>query len=425
MKKICKTAAGTSELIFKNALHAPDLSSNLISINRFDKAGFNVVFGGGQVRFRDPNSREVLCGTGAGGMYLLSSPEVLDGPTVMTARSLTKPTTLDVWHRRFGHASVKKIREALAKNLVDGLDIRGNLTVAGLCKDCVYGKHAARPYDATVIPEGLPNDRVHINLWGPSSVQSMGGAIYMMVTVDGGTSYVSVYFLTRKDADTTLTAFTAYHVESERQTGQKLREARVDAGQEWINESWATYLGKHSIILKVTTPYAHVQNGLVKHMNRTILEGVRCVLAESGLSKELWAEAAAALVYTRNLLPTSQHPETIPKEAWTSRRQHVDHLRSWGCLVWAKIPEELIRSKLDPRSVKTCLVGYANSGYRLYDQGTRLIITSRDVIFEEGTGHRSLTILDDYKETAPMPAHHASGPAQGVITMCQPNAPRI
>ena len=133
VRKICKTADGTLELIFKDALHAPDLSSNLISINCFNKAGFNMVFGGGQVHFRDPNGREVLCGTGVG---LLSLLEVLDGPTVMMARSLTKLTTLDVWHRRFGHASIIKIREALTKNLVDGLDIRGNLTVAGLCKDC-------------------------------------------------------------------------------------------------------------------------------------------------------------------------------------------------------------------------------------------------------------------------------------------------
>lgn len=107
------------------------------------------------------------------------------------------------------------------------------------------------------------------------------------------------------------------------------------------------------------------------------------MLAESGLPKELWAEAAAAQVHTRNLLPSSRHPGTIPKEVWTGRRQRVDHLRPWGCWAWAKVPDELIKSKLDPRSVKAWLVGYTNSGYRLYDQGTRLIMTSQDVIFKE------------------------------------------
>ena len=62
-------------------------------------------------------------------------------------------------------------------------------------------------------------------------------------------------------------------------------------------------------------------------------------------------------------------------------------------MAWAKVPKELIRSKLDPRSVRTHLVGYANSGYCLYDQISQTIVTSRDVIFEEGVGHCPLTIL--------------------------------
>ena len=53
VEKICKTAHKTSELIFKNVLHAPELVSNLILINCFDKARFNVIFGGGQVQFQD------------------------------------------------------------------------------------------------------------------------------------------------------------------------------------------------------------------------------------------------------------------------------------------------------------------------------------------------------------------------------------
>lgn len=81
---------------------------------------------------------------------MLGTPGVLDGPTVMTARFQNRPTTLDVWHRRFGHMSIKTIRDALSKNLVNSLDIKGNLTVTGICEDCMYSKHAAWPYDAVV-----------------------------------------------------------------------------------------------------------------------------------------------------------------------------------------------------------------------------------------------------------------------------------
>ena len=143
---------------------------------------------------------------------------------------------------------------------------------------------------------------------------------------------MSGYFLTRKDATSTLAAFSLYHLKSECQTGQKLCEVRVDAAHEWLNKAWTAYLNGHGIMLKVTTPYAHAQNGLVEWANRTIFEGVQCMLVESGLPKDLWAEAAAMQIYIQNLLPSSRHPGIIPKEAWMGRWQRVDHLRLWGCL---------------------------------------------------------------------------------------------
>ena len=81
VRKICKTAYGLSELVFRNALHAPNLTSNLISINKFDQAGFRVIFGGGVICFQDTNGREVLNGKGMGGMYLLSALDGSDTPS--------------------------------------------------------------------------------------------------------------------------------------------------------------------------------------------------------------------------------------------------------------------------------------------------------------------------------------------------------
>ena len=87
-----------------------------------------------------------------------------------------------------------------------------------------------------------------------------------------------------------------YHTQSERQTGKKLMKARVDAGREWVNEMWNTYCANHGIVLVVTMPYAHAQNGYAKQCIQTVIKGVHYVLAKSKLPKCLWAEAAA----TRN-----------------------------------------------------------------------------------------------------------------------------
>lgn len=86
---------------------------------------------------------------------------------------------------------------------------------------------------------------------------------------------------------------------------------------------------------------------------------------------------------------------TIPEEIWTQKHQNIAHLCPFESIAFAKVPEELIRSKLDPYLVKYILVGYAGvGGYRLYDKATRSIIIFCDVIFDEGTGHYSLMIVD-------------------------------
>lgn len=91
------------------------------------------------------------------------------------------------------------------------------------------------------------------------------------------------------------------------------------------------------------------------------------MLAESGLPKDLWAEAASTQIYTRNWLPSSRHPNKIPEQSWTGRRQGVAHLRPFGYDAFAKVLPELVQSKLDPQSVKYVFVGYSENEYRLFD----------------------------------------------------------
>jgi len=38
-------------LTFRDALHAPDITANLLSISKMDLAGWDAVFGNGRVRF--------------------------------------------------------------------------------------------------------------------------------------------------------------------------------------------------------------------------------------------------------------------------------------------------------------------------------------------------------------------------------------
>ncbi|KAF5375858.1 hypothetical protein D9615_008280 [Tricholomella constricta] len=66
----------------------------------------------------------------------------------------------------------------------------------------------------------------------------------------------------------------------------------------------------------------------------------------------------------------------------------------------------------------------AGCGYKLFDRGSRSIITSRDVVFEEGIGHRTIALpADDDLLSTTEPITNANAPA--IITPGQPVAPRI
>lgn len=54
-----------------------------------------------------------------------------------------------------------------------------------------------------------------------------------------------------------------------------------------------------------TCAYTPQQNGVSEWMNMTIADKIRCMLAESGLDKKFWAEAASTLVYLINRTPSS------------------------------------------------------------------------------------------------------------------------
>jgi hypothetical protein len=102
-------------LTFRDALHAPDITANLLSISRMDIAGWDAVFGNGRVRFFK-DKVEIFEGILKNGLYLIHGSFNMSIPTALTAfpsgRSLQKPTDMSTWHRRFAHFGVSRFQEA-------------------------------------------------------------------------------------------------------------------------------------------------------------------------------------------------------------------------------------------------------------------------------------------------------------------------
>ena len=404
-------------LIFDNAIHAPDLNHNLISIGRLDKAGCYSVFGGGGMTCLNREGKPFLSGIIAGSEGTMYEVEVYPptGPllpkhqnrplpstsaakeaharvVVFATHSHNKPADIDTWHRRLGHVGYSVIERMGREQVVKGMDVTTYEKGQGSCEDCIMGKHTRRPFDDNPTRESEVLERVYIDLWGPARTRSNGGKQFMMQAVDGKSTHTEGYYFADKNAETTLEAFSSYHVMAERQTGKKLMCIRTDGGGEFCNELWDSYCRKFGIVHETTSPYSSQSNGVVERANRTVIERVRVLLHDSGLPASMWCEVASTVLYLKDFIPSARRPNTTPFEDWRGFQPDISHLRPFGCVAYAKIPVEIDGGKLSPRSIKCVLIGYfGRDAYRVLDKSTGKVYRSRDVIFEEGIGHRTIS----------------------------------
>ena len=125
----------------------------------------------------------------------------------------------------------------------------------------------------------------------------------------------------------------------EKSSGRKVKTLRSDNGGEFTSTEFTSYLVKEGIHHELTTPHTPQQNGVAERLNRTLIESVRTMLADSRLPHRFWAEALSTAVYLRNRSPTKALEEITPHEAWSGTKPDVSSLRIFGSCAYAHVPK--------------------------------------------------------------------------------------
>jgi len=129
----------------------------------------------------------------------------------------------------------------------------------------------------------------HSDIMGPFKSPSVGGSKYALMYLDDY-SDVSVVQTLHTKSDT-IDCLPSIINELETQSEKKLKILRSDGGGEFCNNTLSDYFSSKGIIHQVTTPYTPQQNGKVERLNRTVIERVRCMLADSEAPNECGNEA--------------------------------------------------------------------------------------------------------------------------------------
>ena len=294
-----------------------------------------------------------------------------------------------LWHRRLAHVGLT----ALSRLTEVASNVPSTFRGGCECDTCVRCNLNRKPFSPTTSRTSTPLKLVHSDVCGPLE-RAIGGGRYMLLFVDDATRKTDGYILNNKSE--ALSRFKEWRALVEKETGRQIKRIRTDGGGEYTSNAFATYLAKEGIVKETTTPYTPQSNGVVERANRTIMQCVRSMLDDAGLSKQYWALAVQAAIYIKNRTPTRSVVKMTPYEAWTGRKPSLGHFRVFGCLAFVHIPEER-RKKLDYRAVPGIFVGYCttNKQYLVYDPINRKLIRSRDVVFREDKQYTAPTAYDD------------------------------
>ncbi|CAI7901349.1 unnamed protein product [Closterium sp. NIES-54] len=202
-------------------------------------------------------------------------------------------------------------------------------------------RHVSRfPFHSTVGQSSDPVELVHVDLVGPMKVKGDGGAEYSMTMVDDYTRLTWSFPLAKK-SDAARVIIEEWLPMVERESGKRVKAIRSDHGGEFLGVEFRSWLKRHGIKQQLTTAYTPQSNGVADRANRTIIEGWRTILVDSGLPLRFWPLAIGHATTIKNRVLThvgGQH--WVPMEKWSGKKPLVDMLRVFGCMGLVHVPKE-------------------------------------------------------------------------------------
>ncbi|WVY93468.1 hypothetical protein V8G54_032556 [Vigna mungo] len=338
----------------KNVRHIPDLTKNLISVGQLASEGYTTIFHGDDWKI-SKGAMTIARGKKSGTLYKTA------GACHLIAVAANENPNL--WHQRLGHVSEKGMKIMHSKGKLPGLQS----VEIDMCEDCILGKQKRVSFQTSRrTPKKDKLELIHSDVWGPTTVPSVGGKQYFVTFIDDHSRKVWVYFLKHKSE--VFKAFKIWKAMVENETGLKIKKLRSDNGGEYVDTRFKKFCHEHGIRMERTVPGTPQHNGVAERMNRSLTERARSMRVQSGLPKQFWAEAVNTAAYLINRSPSVPLEHKIPEEVWSGKEVKLSHLRVFGCVAYVHISDQ-VRNKHDPKSKKCTFLGYGEDefGYRIWD----------------------------------------------------------
>ncbi|GBO06160.1 Retrovirus-related Pol polyprotein from transposon TNT 1-94 [Araneus ventricosus] len=316
---IVKDIKGNVKITLKDVFYTPNMRRNLISGARMDIAGLKIIWPNNAMRICHSNNEYFFSAFQQDMLYIVSGYPLLDSD--MCKNKSVK--------------GLEKVNIKIENESCIACNV-GKATRTSLKKNYVYKR---------VTKSVL--DKVHMDLWGPAPVNSLGGSKYFLSIIDDFSRKVDVFTL--KSKSEVFSIFKECLSRVQRELGRKLKSVRTDNGLEFCHKDFETFLRDLGIKIERTSFYTPELNGIAERFNRSSMEAVRTMLQDSGLQPKFWAEALHAYVHTKNRCSHKLTEGKTPMEIWSGHKPSIRHCRTFGSLVYVYVLT-VNRNKLQPKA---------------------------------------------------------------------------
>ncbi|KAJ9558174.1 hypothetical protein OSB04_012788 [Centaurea solstitialis] len=378
-----KGKVSKGKMTFDDVYYVEQLRYNLLSVSQVCDKKFGVFFTDteclilapgfkideSQIMLRTPRKDNVYC-------LDIEDASFLSSLNCLFSKASVSESSL--WHRRMCHMNFKNMNLLVKNNLVRGLPAK-EFSSDDHCVACLKGKQHKNSHKSKEVNTiSSPLQLLHMDLFGPTNVMSIGKKSYCLVIVDDYSRFTWVYFLRTKDETSGLIKPFVTRVENK--TNLRVKVIRSDNGTEFKNADLNSFCEEKGIERQYSAPTTPQQNGVAERRNRTLIEAARTMLADSKLPITFWAEAVNTACYVQNRVLIVKSKGKTPYELFEKRKPYIGFLQPFGCPCTI-LDTKTHLGKFESKSDDGFFVGYSSQSkaLRVFNSSTRIIEESDNV----------------------------------------------
>ncbi|GJU94716.1 retrovirus-related pol polyprotein from transposon TNT 1-94 [Tanacetum coccineum] len=234
-----------------------------------------------------------------------------------------------------------------------------------------------------ITKDGKVIELLHMDLFGPSAIQSYGGNRYTLVIVDEYSRYTWTRFL--KDKTEAFDQFEIFSKKIQKQLGCLIVSIRTDHSREFDNEvQFREFCNANGITHNFSALHTPQSNGMVERKNMTLQEMSRTMLNEQSLPQKFWCNTVDTSTYILNRILIRAILGKIPYELLRGRKPTLDYFRVFRSKCFILNTKDYL-TKFDPKSYEGIFLGYLQNSkaYIILKKHTKKVKESLNMTFDE------------------------------------------